>query len=481
MVDRGGRLGDYYQGEMQEPNYSSFSAGASAATPSSPSPSYPSTPHQEPFLPSPLYPPRYMPHMAAAGLTTQPPSPPLAPHLAAWQTPPPSSQAETSAHSSSSEPPSASHSPYSRLSSSFNSMAASRDSSNYFSSMAAGGMASHPLNPYAAYAQNMMNSAWNTYNIAAFQGYQRAGVPYDPQMGDYFGEGRECVNCGAISTPLWRRDGTGHYLCNACGLYHKMNGMNRPLVKPPKRLVDFSCGMFTPASRRMGLCCTNCGTTTTTLWRRNNDGEPVCNACGLYYKLHGVNRPLAMRKDGIQTRKRKPKSQKGSGGPKEEIKTEAALEKKSPNIGSGVEVAPGLTSAAAASRGGSLQSRPGGGHLSPSLNPSSASSTTHQGVKKEPMDMGISSISSSSSRPGVNPRGFSPDSHSAGQYHATGSRATPPHLGHPYSAYPYPEAAKLPPSLSGPHGGPADLSQLHQQKFEHFYRAQGSDSTPTYT
>ena len=69
--------------------------------------------------------------------------------------------------------------------------------------------------------------------------------------------------------------------------------------------------MFQSSSRRIGLCCTNCGTTTTTLWRRNNDGEPVCNACGLYYKLHGVNRPLAMRKDGIQTRKRKPKNPAG--------------------------------------------------------------------------------------------------------------------------------------------------------------------------
>lgn len=39
-------------------------------------------------------------------------------------------------------------------------------------------------------------------------------------------------------------------------------------------------------------------------------GEPVCNACGLYYKLHGINRPLQMRKDSIQSRKRKPKNKK---------------------------------------------------------------------------------------------------------------------------------------------------------------------------
>ncbi|KAG9347218.1 hypothetical protein JZ751_004785 [Albula glossodonta] len=132
--------------------------------------------------------------------------------------------------------------------------------------------------PYTAYMGPNMGGTWTStpFDSSVLHSLQSGGPTSatrhpNIELFDDFAEGRECVNCGAMSTPLWRRDGTGHYL-------------------------------------RVGLSCTNCHTTTTTLWRRNAEGEPVCNACGLYMKLHGVPRPLAMKKEGIQTRKRKPKT-----------------------------------------------------------------------------------------------------------------------------------------------------------------------------
>ncbi|KAG0006119.1 putative electron transfer flavoprotein subunit [Entomortierella chlamydospora] len=50
--------------------------------------------------------------------------------------------------------------------------------------------------------------------------------------------------------------------------------------------------------------CTNCKTTMTPLWRKDDAGEVLCNACGLYYKLHRVHRPISLKRNIIRRRSR---------------------------------------------------------------------------------------------------------------------------------------------------------------------------------
>lgn len=59
--------------------------------------------------------------------------------------------------------------------------------------------------------------------------------------------------------------------------------------------------------------CTNCQTTNTPLWRRDPEGLPLCNACGLFYKLHGVVRPLSLKTDVIKKRNRASGTPTSSG------------------------------------------------------------------------------------------------------------------------------------------------------------------------
>ena len=59
-----------------------------------------------------------------------------------------------------------------------------------------------------------------------------------------------------------------------------------------------------PGDNGAPTTCTNCFTQTTPLWRRNPDGHPLCNACGLFLKLHGVVRPLSLKTDVIKKRNR---------------------------------------------------------------------------------------------------------------------------------------------------------------------------------
>ncbi|XP_059584533.1 transcription factor GATA-4 isoform X4 [Alligator mississippiensis] len=268
------------------------------------------------YVPSPRVPPVLpaLPYLQGSS-SSQPGSPGSGPSL--WTQPAPDGTAYNPG--SSHPPPTSSRFPFSSSAP----LASSASAAAYSSplSLSAGareqysrGFGGSYAGPYPAYVSPEMGSTWTTTpfdssGLHSLQSRAAPGATRHANIAEFFddySEGRECVNCGAMSTPLWRRDGTGHYLCNACGLYHKMNGINRPLIKPQRRLS---------ASRRVGLSCANCHTTTTTLWRRNAEGEPVCNACGLYMKLHGVPRPLAMRKEGIQTRKRKPKNLNKSKAP----------------------------------------------------------------------------------------------------------------------------------------------------------------------
>ncbi|KAJ1561838.1 hypothetical protein HK096_003161 [Nowakowskiella sp. JEL0078] len=64
---------------------------------------------------------------------------------------------------------------------------------------------------------------------------------------------------------------------------------------------------FTNSASLNVMKCSNCGTTNTPLWRRNGSGDPLCNACGLFFKLHGVMRPISMKTDVIRKRNRSKK------------------------------------------------------------------------------------------------------------------------------------------------------------------------------
>ncbi|KAI4197167.1 MAG: hypothetical protein LQ350_006111 [Teloschistes chrysophthalmus] len=61
--------------------------------------------------------------------------------------------------------------------------------------------------------------------------------------------------------------------------------------------ADFASGNQQPV-------CQNCSTATTPLWRRDEYGSVLCNACGLFLKLHGTSRPISLKTDVIKSRNR---------------------------------------------------------------------------------------------------------------------------------------------------------------------------------
>lgn len=63
-------------------------------------------------------------------------------------------------------------------------------------------------------------------------------------------------------------------------------------MSPSSSLLQTSPSVTTGPDPKKTLQCSNCKTRTTPLWRKTNQGDVLCNACGLFYKLHGILRPV---------------------------------------------------------------------------------------------------------------------------------------------------------------------------------------------
>jgi hypothetical protein len=116
-----------------------------------------------------------------------------------------------------------------------------------------------------------------------------------------------CVECQTSFRPhLWGRESGKGPVCDQCSIgednttqiHEPFNNNNKGI------LMDFNTNK--PITTEENIICANCQATTTPLWRRDAEGKTICNACGLYYKLHHVHRPATMMRTVIKRRKRCP-------------------------------------------------------------------------------------------------------------------------------------------------------------------------------
>jgi Zn ribbon nucleic-acid-binding protein len=125
-------------------------------------------------------------------------------------------------------------------------------------------------------------------------------------------QAKVCSHCHATTTPLWRRDATTHLpLCNACGLYLQQRGKMRPAALIAADAPSPLDSADDDAESGSGPQCSHCRTRRTSVWRRSKTGAKLCNACGVYARLRGRDRPLELRRNRIRPRCKHPK--KGEG------------------------------------------------------------------------------------------------------------------------------------------------------------------------
>ncbi|KAG2178930.1 hypothetical protein INT43_001777, partial [Umbelopsis isabellina] len=95
-----------------------------------------------------------------------------------------------------------------------------------------------------------------------------------------------CSNCFTTETPSWRRCSEGkNLLCNACGLYEKLHHTHRKICLHP----DGSTKIVRHNTAEAQGGCAVCGTTFASLWRKL-DRKCYCNACVIRFGIGHTKR-----------------------------------------------------------------------------------------------------------------------------------------------------------------------------------------------
>ena len=146
--------------------------------------------------------------------------------------------------------------------------------------------AAHPSHCYAPHyeVQSIHRHSDSCHSSGADATYGSSWQ--DSVANETLSRARTCTNCHLNHSPSWRRGLAGELLCNACGLYLKLHKSRRP------HAFNYSRLRRTRRSPLENVRCQNCSTSDTPMWRRGSNQEPLCNACGLYYRQHKAHRPL---------------------------------------------------------------------------------------------------------------------------------------------------------------------------------------------
>lgn len=119
---------------------------------------------------------------------------------------------------------------------------------------------------------------------------------------------------------------------------HSLDDLDTSAIKKTHSRQNSNVSASTPQanadSSGSPTICVNCKTTNTPLWRRDEHGQPLCNACQLFRKLHGSDRPVSLHNSVVKKRNRtrnnkeapkKSTSRSQRGGPTQKLSDEGTV------------------------------------------------------------------------------------------------------------------------------------------------------------